>query len=456
MVKAKVLKLVLDDHGAYLGMEKGCFVVKDKYGNTERYPLFEQEIGEVILKSGNMVSTGALASLGFWDIDVLILTQRGRPVAMLKGLDSESHIKTRLCQYEAINNGKGVYVANQLVLSKIESQNVILEKYDLRPHDAKAKYVIESGGSESLETARRRLTSIEGKFSELYFKQIFSLFPEKLRPESRKKFKAYDGMNNIFNLAYEVLSWKVHTAIVRAKLEPYLGFLHSVQFGKPSLVCDFQELYRYLIDDFLIQYCQNLRRKDFIVKTEKLSRSKKGKREYLNDVQTVTYEVTEPRQATKTETLINEKTTVSAGYYLYYRIHIDISGKESNTVSGRVVETAGYDISFYVFDQKGFNDWKDGKSASKYVSAERIKDYSYGFVPDHSDYYVFVLDNGYSWFTNKVPQITATWNYRMTEYVKVTKTKSVSLFQLLTGKALVCFALKLMCWESSMASSENA
>ena len=26
----------------------------------------------------------------------------------------------------------------------------------------------------------------------------------------------------------------------------------SVQFGKPSLVCNFQELYRYLIDDFLI------------------------------------------------------------------------------------------------------------------------------------------------------------------------------------------------------------
>ncbi len=79
--------------------------------------------------------------------------------------------------------------------------------------------------------------------------------------ESRKKFKAYDGTNNIFNLAYEVLKWKVYTVIVRAKLEPYLGFLHSVQFGKPSLICDFQELYRYPLDDFLIGYCQNLRKK---------------------------------------------------------------------------------------------------------------------------------------------------------------------------------------------------
>ena len=80
-----------------------------------------------------------------------------------------------------------------------------------------------------------------------------------------------------------MFGWKVHRALVNAKLEPFLGFLHSVQHGKPSLVCDFQELYRYLIDDFLIQYYQNLKSKDFIVKTEDLTRKKKGKREYLNN-----------------------------------------------------------------------------------------------------------------------------------------------------------------------------
>jgi len=72
----------------------------------------------------------------------------------------------------------------------------------------------------------------------------------------------------------------------KAKLEPYLGFLHSVQFGKPSLVCDLQELYRYLVDDFVIEYCQGLRKKDFTVKFEGASRKRKGKREYLNDTET--------------------------------------------------------------------------------------------------------------------------------------------------------------------------
>jgi CRISPR/Cas system-associated endonuclease Cas1 len=44
--------------------------------------------------------------------------------------------------------------------------------------------------------------------------------------------------------------------------------------------------YRYLIDDFLIEYCWNLRAKDFIVKNENLAGKKKGKRVYLSDIKT--------------------------------------------------------------------------------------------------------------------------------------------------------------------------
>jgi CRISPR/Cas system-associated endonuclease Cas1 len=83
-MKVKTVKIALEGFGSYLGMEKGCFIIKDRKGNTEKYPLFESEIGEIQLKSGNTVSTGALASCGFWGIDCLFLTQKGKPVAMLR------------------------------------------------------------------------------------------------------------------------------------------------------------------------------------------------------------------------------------------------------------------------------------------------------------------------------------------------------------------------------------
>jgi hypothetical protein len=64
--KIKVVNLVLDSFGSFLGMEKGCIILRDKKRNTKKYPLFENEIGEVVLGSGNCVSTGALTALGFW------------------------------------------------------------------------------------------------------------------------------------------------------------------------------------------------------------------------------------------------------------------------------------------------------------------------------------------------------------------------------------------------------
>jgi CRISP-associated protein Cas1 len=153
-------------------------------------------------------------------------------------------------------------------------------------------------------------------------------------------------VNNLFNLAYELLAWKVHRALITAKLEPYLGFLHSEQIGKPSLVCDFQELCRYLIDDFVIHFCQMLAKRDFTFKTEKVSGHKRGKREYLNDVETdhftkrlndyfeTTVEI--PRikvgERQTIETLINEEASLFASYLRgekkvwFPRIGISIKG----------------------------------------------------------------------------------------------------------------------------------
>jgi len=128
----------------------------------------------------------------------------------------------------------------------------------------------------------KKLTSFEGKFIEKYFNQIFQLLPDGLRPEKRSNFKAFDGMNNLFNLAYKVLSWKAHRVIIKVKLKLCLGFLHSVQFGKPSLVCDLMELYRYLVDDFLVGFCGKLGKMDFVMKDERTTRKRRGKREYLN------------------------------------------------------------------------------------------------------------------------------------------------------------------------------
>jgi CRISPR-associated protein Cas1 len=154
------------------------------------------------------------------------------------------------------------------------------------------------------------------------------MFYEFLRPKGRKGFKAFDKLNNLLNLGYELLSWRIHTALLRARLEPFLGYLHSPAWGKPSLVCDFVELYRFLIDDFVIEYSRSLKPKDFILKAENFSSNRKGKREYLNDFKTRDFmkklneyfltEVKIPRyrigKKQELETLIGEEAFLLAKY----------------------------------------------------------------------------------------------------------------------------------------------
>jgi len=278
---SKVLKVELSDYGSYLGRVEGCFEVRDKNGKVERYPHFENEIGEAVLKSGSYVSVDALIDLALWNVDTYIMTKKNRVVAVLKNLEDDSHVRTRLCQYEALTNGKGIYIAKQILRAKLQGQNLVLKKYGLKPLDSSALFKFGNVESESLKSARKKLILIESYNAKRYFNQIFSLFPEKIRPERRTGYKAYDGLNNVFNFAYYVLKCRVHKALLKAKLEPYLGFLHSVQYSKPSLVCDFQELYRYLIDDYLIERCQKLRKKDFVIVTDFMMRLKMGKRVHL-------------------------------------------------------------------------------------------------------------------------------------------------------------------------------
>ena len=61
--------------------------------------------------------------------------------------------------------------------------------------------------------------------------------------------------------------------------------MHTLKVGRPSLVCDFEEIYRYLVDDFLIGYAKGLTPKDFSSRTEMFN-DKKGKRIYLKKPKT--------------------------------------------------------------------------------------------------------------------------------------------------------------------------
>jgi CRISPR-associated protein Cas1 len=344
----KTRKIVLNESGYFLSRKEGCFVVRNIRTKEEvaKYPILEKQLGEIQVISGNLISTGALVTAAFNRIPVIIKTALGSPVGILWSIDDYSHVDTRLFQYATYENIQALEIVKEIVLAKIKGQNEVLKKYGLRRIDfsviekvkdtflyvltmKELKNYVKKGEfpEDGLDRLRAKLLGLEGKVSRYYFKQIFQLFPESFRPENRKGFKAYDGLNNTFNLAYRILSFKVTTALVKAKLEPYLGFYHTIKFGQPSLVHDFMEIYRYLIDDFLINFCRKLGTKDFAFKDDTHA-GRKGKRSFLNKKRNKEFldkreeyfqmKVSIPRvrggKKQELETLINEEAQLFARY----------------------------------------------------------------------------------------------------------------------------------------------
>lgn len=264
-----------------MGVAKGCITVKDREGKVRRYSLSENTIDEIRVASGNTLSSSALCSLAFWGTDVLVLTRSGNPICVVKNLlDSDSHVATRIKQYQSLENCKGLTVAKEIVLAKIRGYDEVLRKYGLRSLDycALAESIKELNGD--LDKVRGRLMSLEGRYSRQYFSQLLGVFKESLRPEQRKTYKAYDLINNVLSLSYSVLFWRIQLAVYRSRLEPFLGFLHSIQWGMPSLILDLQDVFRYICDDFTISFSRKICAKDFALVADEYA-DKKCKREFL-------------------------------------------------------------------------------------------------------------------------------------------------------------------------------
>lgn len=149
------------------------------------------------------------------------------------------------------------------------------------------------------------------------------------------------------------------------------------------------------------------------------------------------YQVEEPYTYTTAESLTlfsGETYAVSPGYYQPVVKHIDVTGKSQNIVSGTVKARAGGEFLFYVFDQGNYNAYEAGRSWQAYVDPGRVTDYSFSFIPDHSSYYYFVISNTFSIFTNKLVEISATWNWQETKqgYKTVTKYRDVEKQRVVT------------------------
>jgi CRISPR-associated protein Cas1 len=98
----------------------------------------------------------------------------------------------------------------------------------------------------TLDEQRGTLMGLEGSAGRAYFACLGRLLPEAYRFSGRSRQPAADPFNAMLNYSFGVLYSLVERACICAGLDPHVGFLHTDNYAKKSLVFDLMEPFRIL------------------------------------------------------------------------------------------------------------------------------------------------------------------------------------------------------------------
>jgi CRISPR-associated protein Cas1 len=102
------------------------------------------------------------------------------------------------------------------------------------------------------DTLHGTLLGLEGSGTAFYFGVLGRLLKGDWEFTRRQRRPPRDPVNALLSFGYVLLMNQVASAISIVGLDPYVGFLHSSQFGKPALSLDVMESFRPLVVDSVV------------------------------------------------------------------------------------------------------------------------------------------------------------------------------------------------------------
>ncbi|MCF7853642.1 MAG: CRISPR-associated endonuclease Cas1 [Candidatus Pacebacteria bacterium] len=247
----------------------------EKY-DSQKVPLFD--IDRAVIVGRPVVTVPVLQRFAGEGIPVAFVTSKGRWLAGLYP-DANGHALRRLKQYElAGNRGIALRIAGDLIAAKVRNMRRVLQR--LASNRARSgdrehvtacsrleEHLTNIGDAESLDEAR----GYEGAASAVYFKQLSHYFTDDIPFAGRNRQPPKDEANALLSWTYTIVLGEVDAAIRAAGLDPCLGFLHEISYGRPSLSLDLMEPLRAPLCDLLVLDIVNhkrLKRDDFEFNSE--------------------------------------------------------------------------------------------------------------------------------------------------------------------------------------------
>lgn len=254
------MQLVINSRGSYLRKKNNCFLIK----NDEKvFEISVKKIESILIATSAYISTDAVKFAMDNNIDIIFLDYFGNPYGRVWHSKLGSTTLIRRKQLESSTGEKGLNLAKEWVICKINNQIELLKNLkNSRPHKENAlktyidfienKKIVLSEIKGSLEEKRNSIMAVEGMAAKEYFEALNYIMPERFKFKGRSRNPAKDEFNCLLNYGYGVLYSMVEKACILAGLDPYLGFIHADNYNKKSLVFDLIEMFRILVDKTVI------------------------------------------------------------------------------------------------------------------------------------------------------------------------------------------------------------
>ncbi|PIE64698.1 MAG: CRISPR-associated endonuclease Cas1 [Desulfobacterales bacterium] len=248
------MRIYVTTQGARITREGRHLLVK--CGQDIHKTIFIHKVDQLLL-CGNIQLTPSARNMLFRSgIDTVFLTRDGRYMGRFS-IPEQKNIILRRKQFTLLDdNSFCLDFARQIVFGKLANLSTVLmrihrkKKKDHIAH--KAKKIRKIGHHITSAKTVDSLRGYEGQGSALYFSLFNSGFDRDQGFTRRVRRPPTDPVNALLSLLYTFLYNQVYSAIRQAGLDPYIGALHTPDYGRYSLVLDLMEEFRPILVDTLV------------------------------------------------------------------------------------------------------------------------------------------------------------------------------------------------------------
>lgn len=241
--------------------EQRLLVTKERGDRLAEIPLHQLE--QLVVMGNVQLTTQALALLLQSEVDVVFMSTRGKVRGRVVANESK-FAELRLKQLQVMSDElANLALAKSIVVGKLANQLAYL-RLALQPRsdgvapkdrgqiDKSTRGIAEAMIGAQAAGNADSLRGFEGRAGAWYWPAFRTLLKDELGFTQRVYHPSPDPVNALLSFGYALLQKDVNAAVQLVGLDPYLGFFHTVQYGRPSLVLDLMEEFRPLIVDPLV------------------------------------------------------------------------------------------------------------------------------------------------------------------------------------------------------------